>query len=78
MHPSPHEYLRHILDEAEYLMSESRGLTIDDFLQEATLTKRSVTLATLLHLPPSLRGAVLWRRSNLDPAVDKARIASSP
>jgi len=40
--------------------------------------KRSVTLATLLHLPPSWRGAVPWRRSNLDPAVDKARIASSP
>ena len=47
-------------------------------LNAALLTKRSVTLATLLHLPPSLRGAVLWRRSNLDPAVDKARIASSP
>lgn len=36
------EYLRHILDEAEYLMDESHGLGKEQFLQDATLKRAFV------------------------------------
>jgi len=39
MQLSPLEYLRHILDEAEYLMEESHGLSKEQFLQNATLKR---------------------------------------
>jgi uncharacterized protein with HEPN domain len=39
---SPLEYLRHILDEAEYLMDESQALTKDQFLQDGTLKRAFV------------------------------------
>lgn len=39
---SPLEYLRHILDETEYLIAESRGASKEQFLQNATL-KRAFT-----------------------------------
>ena len=39
---SPLEYLRHILDESEYLMAESRALTKDQFLQSETLRRAFV------------------------------------
>lgn len=42
MHLSPLEYLRHILDEAEYLMDESHGLSKEQFLQDATLNRAFV------------------------------------
>jgi uncharacterized protein with HEPN domain len=39
---SPLEYLRHILDEIEYLMGESHYLKKDQFLQDATLKRAFV------------------------------------
>lgn len=34
---SPLEYLRHILDETQYLMDEKQSLSKEQFLQDATL-----------------------------------------
>jgi uncharacterized protein with HEPN domain len=42
MPPSPLEYLRHILDEAEYLMNERHALSKEQFLQDATLQRAFV------------------------------------
>ncbi|MCK8604439.1 HepT-like ribonuclease domain-containing protein [Desulfoferrobacter suflitae] len=39
---SPLEYLRHILDETEYLMDESHDLGKEQFLQDATLKRAFV------------------------------------
>lgn len=36
------EYLRHILDEAEYLMNQAQGLTKDEFMRDATLKRAFV------------------------------------
>jgi len=35
----PFEYLRHILDEMAYLAEHSQGLSKEEFLQDATLTR---------------------------------------
>ncbi len=42
MPPSSLEYLRHILDEAQYLISTSKGLNRDDFLMDETLKRAFV------------------------------------
>ena len=39
---SPLEYLRHMLDETEYLMAESQGLSKEQFLQDGTLKRALV------------------------------------
>jgi len=39
---SPLEYLRHILDETEYLIAESQNLSKEQFLQNATLKRAFV------------------------------------
>jgi uncharacterized protein with HEPN domain len=39
---SPLEYLRHILDEIEYLMDASLGLKKEQFLQDATFRRAFV------------------------------------
>ncbi|MBM4294392.1 MAG: DUF86 domain-containing protein [Deltaproteobacteria bacterium] len=39
---SPLEYLRHILDETEYLISESQGLSKDQFMRSETLKRAFV------------------------------------
>ena len=39
---SPLEYLRHILDETAYLMSESHGLSKDRFMNSGTLKRAFV------------------------------------
>ncbi len=36
------EYLRHILDETEYLMDRTQGLTLDQFMRDATLKRAFV------------------------------------
>lgn len=36
---SPHDYLRHILDESEYLLSQQEGLGKEQFLRDATLKR---------------------------------------
>ena len=42
MPPSPLEYLRHIIDEADYLISTKRDLDKDRFLLDATLKRAFV------------------------------------
>ncbi len=42
MSPSPVEYLRHILDEAEYLTHQARGLNREDFHGSETLRRAFV------------------------------------
>lgn len=42
MLPSPLEYLRHILDEIEYLMSRAQGLISDEFIHDETLKRAFV------------------------------------
>jgi len=42
MSPSPADYLRHIVDEADYLMRRSRQLTKEEFLQDETLKRAFV------------------------------------
>lgn len=39
---SPLEYLRHILDESEYLVRESEALSKDEFLRSETLKRAFV------------------------------------
>lgn len=42
MSRSPLEYLRHMLDETEYLMDRAQGLTEDQFAHDATLRRAFV------------------------------------
>ena len=42
MSPSAREYLRHILDEASYLVTHSQGIGKDAFLRDATLKRAFV------------------------------------
>lgn len=42
MPPSSLEYLRHILDEAQYLINASKGLNRDDFVKDETLKRAFV------------------------------------
>jgi uncharacterized protein with HEPN domain len=42
MSPDPTDYLRHILDEAEYLMAGTKGLTKEDFIADDTLKRAFV------------------------------------
>jgi hypothetical protein len=39
---SPLEYLRHMLDETEYLINKKHGLSKEQFLQDATLKRAFV------------------------------------
>jgi uncharacterized protein with HEPN domain len=57
---SPLEYLRHILDETEYLMDESRDLKKEVFLRDATLKRAFVRSIEIIgeaskKVPPELR-----------------------
>ena len=42
MQPSPHEYLRHILDEIKYLLSERKDLIKEQFIQDETIKRAFV------------------------------------
>jgi uncharacterized protein with HEPN domain len=42
MQPSPHEYLRHILDETKYLLSERKDLIKEQFIEDETVTRAFV------------------------------------
>ncbi len=42
MQVSPLEYLRHILDETEYLILQKQGLSKEQFLEDATLKRAFV------------------------------------
>jgi len=66
---SPLEYLRHILDETEYLTSQRAGLSKDQFLQDATLKRAFVRSIEIIgeaskKVPPELKNrypTVEWR-----------------
>jgi uncharacterized protein with HEPN domain len=45
---SPLEYLRHVLDEAEYLTKERQGLSKEKFLQDATLKRAFVRSSEII------------------------------
>ena len=42
MPPSPLEYLRHILDEIDYLMEQARSLSKEQFICDETLKRAFV------------------------------------
>lgn len=42
MHPSPLDYLRHVLDEVEYLTTQAQNLSQDDFSRSETLKRAFV------------------------------------
>ncbi|RMF27962.1 MAG: DUF86 domain-containing protein [Chloroflexi bacterium] len=54
------EYLRHILDETEYLMNRSQGLTYEEFLNDPTLQRAFVRSLEIIgeaakQIPPEMR-----------------------
>jgi uncharacterized protein with HEPN domain len=56
----PRDYLRHILDEADYLLRESGDLTIDNFKSNETLRRAFVRSLEIIgeaarKLPPGFR-----------------------
>jgi uncharacterized protein with HEPN domain len=60
MQLSPLEYLRHILDETEYLIDERKGLSKEQFLQDATLKRAFVRSIEIIgeaskKVPPDLK-----------------------
>lgn len=69
MLPSPNDYLRHILDETQYLLKTSSGLTRQEFLQNETFRRAFVRSLEIIgeatkNLSSELRSqysAVAWR-----------------
>lgn len=65
----PHDYIRHILDEADYLLHTSQGLSAEEFLANETLQRAFVRSLEIIgeatkQLPDSFRAAhpqVDWR-----------------
>jgi uncharacterized protein with HEPN domain len=60
MSTSGHEYLRHILDEAEYLLAESEGLDRESFQDDPTLRRAFVRSLEVIgeaakRVPPELQ-----------------------
>lgn len=63
------EYLRHILDETQYLMSQAKGLTKDQFMRDQTLKRAFVRSLEIIgeavkQIPDDLRqkyGHLDWR-----------------
>ncbi len=69
MFPSRLEYLRHILDEADYLLQHSKGLTREEFLKDETVKRAFVRSIEIIgeavkNVNPELRNRypdVEWR-----------------
>jgi uncharacterized protein with HEPN domain len=69
MSPSVREVLRHILDEADYLMRTSNSLKRDDFLEDPTLRRAFVRSIEIMgeaakKIPPEVRAVMSdidWR-----------------
>jgi len=65
----PRDYVRHILDEADYLIETSQGLSAETFLSDATLRRAFVRSLEIIgeatkQLPDTFRAAhpeVDWR-----------------
>ena len=60
MQPSPLEYLRHMLDETQYLMDQKKGMNKEQFLQGATLKRAFVRSIEIIgeaskKVPPDLK-----------------------
>jgi len=60
MQRSAHEYLQHILDEADYLIEHAQGMSKEQFLQDATLKRAFVRSIDIIgeaakQVPDSLR-----------------------
>lgn len=66
----PRDYLRHILDEADYLLRESADLTIDEFQSNETLRRAFVRSLEIIgeaarKLPEEFRArhsSIEWRK----------------
>ena len=69
MSPSPLEYVQHILDETDYLMSETQRLSHHQFIQDETLKRAFVRSIEIIgeaakKVPDTLRqkySSVEWR-----------------
>ena len=61
MSPFPPEYLRHILDETEYLLEAAEGLSKGAFLTDATLKRAFVRSETFAKRPLSPNLCVAFR-----------------
>lgn len=70
MSPSPHEYLKHILDEIDYILSKTSGIDYQSFLNDQTLQRAFVRSLEIIgeaakKLPESVRTDypdVEWRK----------------
>ena len=72
MSHSPHEYLRHILLEVDYIESRLQNLTMEDFLSDETLKRAFVRSLEIIgeavkKIPHEFR--------NMHPGIDWRRIA---
>ena len=63
------EYLRHILDETEYLMNRAQGLTYEEFMDDPTLKRAFVRSLEIIgeaakQIPPKMKekySHIEWR-----------------
>lgn len=62
---SPHEYVRHILDETGYLLARTKGLSKDQFLNDETLKRAFVRSIE-----------IIWEASKKIPSEIKNRYPS--
>lgn len=67
MPPSPLEYLRHILDEINYLVTQSKGLKKENFMRDETLRRAFVRSIEIIGEAAKNMPAELTRRY---PAVE--------
>ena len=70
MSPSPHEYLRHIMDEIDYILSQTSKTDYESFLKDETLQRAFVRSLEIIgeaakKLPDSVRADqtdIEWRK----------------
>ena len=67
---SPHEYIRHILDEIDYILTQISDIDFDSFLKDATLKRAFVRSLEIIgeaskRLPEDIKAMqpdVEWRK----------------